>query len=115
MGVRLKRLREEAGVGQAEVSAATGIDRTLISKMENKGSVTDWHKMCALADFYGVTLDYIRHGQTVPSSEGSGEIIKDADERALLRMWRAMNDAEKSALAGVASRLADKADPSNAA
>ena len=115
MGARLKRLREEAGLGQAEVAAATGIERTLISKMENKGNVTDWHKMCALADLFGVTLDYLRHGQTVPSLEGGGEIIKDADERSLVRMWRAMNEGERLALRAVAERLADKADPSGAA
>lgn len=112
MAARLKRLREEAGIGQAEVSAATGIERTLVSKMENKGNVTDWYKMCALADLYGVSLDYLRHGQTVPSLEGSGEIIKDADERSLLRMWRAMNEGERLALRAVAERLAEKADPS---
>ncbi|ETC99694.1 MULTISPECIES: Arc family DNA-binding protein [Asaia] len=33
----------------------------------------------------------------------------DAVERALIRMWRAMNDGERNALAVVAEQLADKA------
>ena len=114
MSARLKRLREESGIGQAELAAATGIDRSLISKMENKGNVTDWYKMCALADFFGVTLDYLRHGQTVSFAEGFNEIIKDPDERSLILMWRAMNDAERQALRAVAERLADKIDSTNA-
>lgn len=41
----------------------------------------------------------------VPQSEGL-----DADERSLIRMWRAMNDAERFALRAVAERLADKGE-----
>lgn len=109
---RIKRLRIESGLNQVDIQAATGIDRTYLSRMESKGIPTAWNKMCALADLYGVSLDYLRHGQTVPSLEGSGEIIKDADERSLLRMWRAMNEGERLALRAVAERLAEKADPS---
>lgn len=39
----------------------------------------------------------------------------DADERSLVRMWRAMNESERYALRVVAERLADKAAPSSAA
>lgn len=112
---RIKRLRIDSGLNQVDIQAATGIDRTYLSRMESKGIPTAWNKMCALADLYGVSLDYLRHGQTVPSLEGSGEIIKDADERSLVRMWRAMNDAERAALRAVAERLADRADPTSAA
>lgn len=39
----------------------------------------------------------------------------NSDERSLVRMWRAMNEAERAALRAVAERLADKADSSGAA
>lgn len=39
----------------------------------------------------------------------------NADERSLVRMWRAMNEGERLALRAVAERLADKADPGGAA
>ena len=34
----------------------------------------------------------------------------NADERSLVRMWRAMNEGERFALRAVAERLADKAE-----
>ncbi|MFS8371309.1 Arc family DNA-binding protein [Acetobacter indonesiensis] len=34
----------------------------------------------------------------------------NADERSLVRMWRAMNEGERLALRAVAERLADKAE-----
>ncbi|GAN72096.1 hypothetical protein ASY01nite_13820 [Acetobacter syzygii] len=48
-----------------------------------------------------------------PPIEDMNEL--SADERSLVRMWRAMNDAERAALRAVAERLADKADSSGAA
>lgn len=60
----------------------------------------------------GVTPDLL--GVPAPL-EGSGEIVQDPVERALLRMWRAMNEDERSALAAVAERLADKVRRDNVA
>lgn len=97
MANRLKRLREAAGLGQAEVSAATGIDRSLVSKMENKGNVTDWYKMCALADLYNVSLDYLRSGSSA-SPRTADDFAKDDDERALLSAWRDITDEDRAAL-----------------
>jgi len=105
LGNRLRRLREAAGLGQAEVSAATNIDRTLVSKMENKDKLTDWAKMCALADLYGVSLDYLRHGDLVAPLQSAGEVVKDPVERSLLRAWRAMNESERQGLRALFERM----------
>jgi len=114
-GDRLKRLRKAAGLAQVEVAAATGINRTFLSRMERQGVPTDWQKMCELADLYNVTLDHLRSGAPVPALQPSSDVVKDADERSLLRMWRAMNEAERRLIVGVAERLADRADPHDAA
>lgn len=115
LGQRIKRLRTERGLNQVEIHAATGIERTYLSRMENKDLPSQWEKMCALADLLEVSLDYLRSGSDISALKASGEVIKDADEMSLLRMWRAMNEPEKAALRSVAERLASKADPSNAA
>ncbi|WP_291365290.1 helix-turn-helix domain-containing protein [Acetobacter sp. UBA5411] len=115
LGQRIKRLRVERELNQVEIHAATGIDRTYLSRMENKDVASQWEKMCALADLLEVSLDYLRHGSQIPTFKAGSEVIEDPDERSLLRMWRAMDEPEKAALRAVAERLASKADPSNAA
>ncbi|WP_336718728.1 Arc family DNA-binding protein [Asaia bogorensis] len=55
----------------------------------------------------------MRHGskhraEDLPDYQTSNDDL-DAAERALIRMWRAMYDGERNALAGVAEQLADKA------
>lgn len=44
---------------------------------------------------------------SIPATEDTNEL--NADERSLVRMWRAMTEGERLALRAVAERLADKA------
>ena len=114
-GARIKRLRTERGLNQVEIHAATGIDRTYLSRMENTDVPSQWEKMCALADLLEISLDYLRHGSDVTPLKAGGEVIEDPNELSLLRMWRAMDETEKATLKMVAERLANKITPSNAA
>lgn len=66
---RLVRLRKHLGLSQVEVSAATGIARTFLSKMEKGDTNGTWDGMCALSDLYNVSLDYIRFGDPTVSNQ----------------------------------------------
>lgn len=55
--LRLKRLREQRGLSQAEVAAALGIDRTTYVKYEAGGSVK--RNIEKLSSFFGVSTDYL--------------------------------------------------------
>jgi len=116
MGERLRRLRSERGLNQADVAEASGVGRPFLSTMESDKREGSFATLAALADFYGVSMDYLYRGrQLVPLLEASSDVVKDADERSLLRMWRAMNEAERRAIVGVAERLADRSDSHDAA
>ena len=59
MSAPLKELRKEKGLSQIAVRMQTGIEQALISKYENGERVPPTETLMQLADFYGVSMDYI--------------------------------------------------------
>lgn len=59
MSAPLKELRKEKGLSQIAVQMQTGIEQALISKYENGERVPPTETLMQLADFYGVSMDYI--------------------------------------------------------
>lgn len=59
MQTNLRKLRKERRLTQSELQAAVGVDRTLISKYETGERVPPVDVLVALADYYGVSVDYI--------------------------------------------------------
>lgn len=59
MSAPLKELRKEKGLSQIAVQMQTGIEQALISKYENCDRVPPTETLMQLADFYGVSMDYI--------------------------------------------------------
>lgn len=59
MSAPLKELRKEKGLSKIAVQMQTGIEQALISKYENGERVPPTETLMQLADFYGVSMDYI--------------------------------------------------------
>lgn len=59
---RLKRLRMEKGITQKELADQLHISRSTIAGYESLGKEPDGEKLCALADFFGVSVDYLLGG-----------------------------------------------------
>ncbi len=59
MKTRLRQLRKEKKVSQIAVQMATGIEQALLSKYENHVRVPPTETLILLADYYGVSIDYI--------------------------------------------------------
>lgn len=55
----LRKLRKEKGLSQIAMQMQTGIEQALISKYENGERVPPTETLMQLADFYGVSMDYI--------------------------------------------------------
>ena len=55
----LRKLRKEKGLSQIAVQMQTGIEQALMSKYENGERVPPTETLMQLADFYGVSMDYI--------------------------------------------------------
>ena len=59
MKLRIKQLREARSLTQAEVAEALCCDQSLYSKYERGLRSLPLEAAVKLADFYGVTLDYL--------------------------------------------------------
>ncbi len=55
----LKLLRKSMGYTQIAVQMKTGIEQALLSKYENGERIPPTETLLCLADFYGVSIDYI--------------------------------------------------------
>ena len=56
---RLKELRKSRGYTQVSLQMRTGIEQALLSKFENEERVPPTETLFRLAEFYGVSIDYI--------------------------------------------------------
>lgn len=55
----LKHLRKSKGYTQIAVQMRTGVEQALLSKYENGERIPPTETLVRLADFYGVSIDYI--------------------------------------------------------
>ena len=55
----LRKLRKQRGLTQIAVQMSTGIDQALISKYESGERIPPTDVLMILADYYGVSIDYI--------------------------------------------------------
>ena len=56
---RIRELREDADLTQQKVGAAINVPQRTYAYYESGQRMIPPHVLCALADFYGVSVDYI--------------------------------------------------------
>jgi transcriptional regulator with XRE-family HTH domain len=56
---RIAELREEKNVTQAQLAEAIGVSQAALSRWESETNILDVISASAIADFFGVTLDYV--------------------------------------------------------
>lgn len=59
LGSKLSALRRARGLSQEQLAEAIGVSRQAVSKWELDAAAPEIDKIKALADFYGVTTDYL--------------------------------------------------------
>ena len=90
---RLKELRKEKGIAQHQLAAALGISRSTYTKYESGeiGVTTDM--LQALANYYGVSTDYLLERTDVLSP--NSEAVLSKTEFALNGEIRELTEVEK--------------------
>ncbi len=56
---RVRMLRKERGETQVQVAVTVGITERQYQSLEAGTSFPNFHNLCALADHFGVSLDYL--------------------------------------------------------
>lgn len=69
IATRLKLLRVEAGLTQADIAAKLGISQQMYSKLENTDTPLDSGRLKMLCELYGVSADYILGIPTPPQKQ----------------------------------------------
>lgn len=75
-------LRDERGVSDYQVAKATGINRSTFSDWKSGRSEPKNEKLQKIADYFGVSLEYLMTGKDTPKESQSGKAYYFDDETA---------------------------------
>ena len=68
LGTTISRLRAEKKLSQGDLADALGVSRQSVSKWETDASVPELDKLVKLSQLFGITLDELVTGETLPAS-----------------------------------------------
>lgn len=96
---RLTALREAKDITQDDIAAELGISRSRWSRIESGRCGITLEQLRAVAEFYGVSLDYLEYGRGASAGlPHAGELVDDPDELAWLDFWRRIKPEDKPAV-----------------
>lgn len=97
LGERLKELRLSRNLTQAEVGVQLGLSAGAISSYERGERMPDPNTLKRLADFYGVSADYLLNRTDVPKVfRTDSEAEADAREQAeICNFWFRLKEDKK--------------------
>ena len=98
------KLLEKYGVTAYKVSKATGIAGSTFSDWKNGRSVPKQDKLQKIADYFGVTIDYLMSGKEEPA-------LTPRDERDIAKDLNNIMEKLSSGEAGPASFDGEELDP----
>lgn len=88
-----ERLLASRNIKPIEVSKATGINSAVFSEWKRGKSTPKVDKLQKIADYFGVSLDYLLTGEEKKENEQNNEYeAKDSLERKLLLLCRKAGD-----------------------
>jgi transcriptional regulator with XRE-family HTH domain len=68
LGMKIRELRASKKVNQTVIATLLGVTKTQISDIENGKASTTIEKLVQLADYFGVSLDYLTGRTDNPNS-----------------------------------------------
>ena len=86
------KLRDSRNVKDADVSKATGITKSTFSDWKNGRSKPKDEKLLKIADYFGVTLDYLRTGMG-PETKNEYYTNPETADEPLRLLFDAAKDA----------------------
>lgn len=94
MGDRVRTLREQGGLTQADLSAAVGTSRTHLTNIERGKDLPGRELLVALSDYFGVSLDWLSQAKGDPRPA----CALNQDEALLLYAFRQLPEPEAKAM-----------------
>lgn len=92
----LKTLRMQSGISQKQLADVIGVSQQSINKYENHSVEPDIDTLIALADFFGVSVDYlVGHSRF---SEPVSQVNLTANEFALIKDFKRLSPRQKESI-----------------
>lgn len=105
----LKKLRQTAGVSQAQVAEAIGVSQQSVNKYENHNIEPDIESLKRIADYFHTSVDYlIGHRRLTESGEGVYTFDLNAEETRIVEGCRALGARQRKYVAALIELLAEK-------
>lgn len=101
----LKLLRNMVGISQQRLADAIGVTQQSINKYENHNIEPDIATLSALADHFGVSVDYII-GRISDEAESAQHTELTEQEQQLIAKFRFMDKEKRSLLLSIADCIA---------
>ena len=112
MMLKIRELRKKCGITMKELGTAIGVAESTISQYETGKRQPDYETLLKIAEFFGVTTDYLLTGEDTKKAPTDGERdmtmddftyamqneakdLTDMDKQILLSMAKQLNDARK--------------------
>lgn len=110
MVARLKELRTKKNISQQRLAIELGISQQSVNKYENHSIEPDIFLLIKIADFFGVSVDYLIGHSDVPRQlEVVQRYSLNSDEALLIEKYRQLTAAERESIALVMDNYLKKA------
>lgn len=109
-GALLKELRKQKKMNQTEVATILGVSQQAYQMYESGASEPKYDTLVKIADFYGVTTDYLLGREPAPNPFADLG-LDEAGEQEMLRQYMSFEPEVRAMLMDVLIKLADSAKP----
>ena len=99
------KLLKEKGVTPYQVSKATGVAQSSLSDWKNGRSKPNYEKMLAIADYFGVSVDYLLGNEPKEKTPAEADVTFDDFTYAMYGEAKELTDEDKNMLLEMARML----------
>lgn len=99
------KLLKEKGVTPYQVSKATGVAQSSLSDWKNGRSKPKYEKMLAIADYFGVSVDYLLGNEPKEKTPAEADVTFDDFTYAMYGEAKELTDEDKNMLLEMARML----------
>ena len=96
---------KEKGVTPYQVSKATGVAQSSLSDWKNGRSKPKYEKMLAIADYFGVSVDYLLGNEPKEKTPAEADVTFDDFTYAMYGEAKELTDEDKNMLLEMARML----------
>lgn len=99
IGRRVKALRKQRNLTQAQLAAEIGVGLSTIGTIESGHYPPGRDNLAALAQFFGVPMEHLHHGAALAGDDPPLDPAQQAKEAIFLRLLRRLTDDQREAVA----------------